>query len=149
MTPGHRLERFLGPPDVLAAVAAGGVCGALARYAIALAYPAPPRDFPWSTFGVNVAGCLLIGLLLAVTEVRSPRGRTVHRLVRPFLATGVLGGFTTFSTHTVEVVGLLAADRVALGVAYVAAMVVTALFAVQLGAVGGRAVSRFAGGRSW
>lgn len=84
---------------VLAAVALGGVIGACARYGVGLLRPLGPLAFPWSTLLVNVAGCAAMGVLMVlVTEVLTP-----HRLVRPFLGTGVLGGFTTFSTYAVDV----------------------------------------------
>ena len=58
----------------------------------------PPGAFPVATFAVNVLGCLVIGALLVVlTEVV-----TAHPLARPFLATGVLGGFTTFSAFSLD-----------------------------------------------
>jgi fluoride ion exporter CrcB/FEX len=66
-----------------------------------------PDDFPWSTLLVNASGCVLIGVLMVlVTEVTEP-----HRLVRPFLAVGFLGGFTTFSTFGLDVQSLLLAGR--------------------------------------
>ncbi|WP_405783245.1 fluoride efflux transporter FluC [Streptomyces sp. NBC_00859] len=84
---------------VLAAVSAGGVAGASARYGASLLWPTADGAFPWTTYAVNTLGCALIGVLMVlVTE-----GRTPHRLVRPFFGTGVLGGFTTFSTYTVDI----------------------------------------------
>lgn len=78
---------------VVLVVSIGGGLGALARYLVGLAVPGP-----WGTFGINVLGCFLIGaLMVLVTEtIRA------HRLVRPFLGVGVLGGFTTFSTYAVD-----------------------------------------------
>ena len=77
--------------SVLAAISAGGIAGALARYGLAAAWPHPPAGFPWSTFVINVTGCFLIGVLMViVTEV------VTHKpLLRPFLGVGVLGGYTT------------------------------------------------------
>jgi CrcB protein len=76
---------------ILAAVSAGGVVGALARYGISVAWPAEKM---WATLVINVTGCFLIGLLY----------ERPHRKwwVRPFLGVGVLGGYTTFSTSMVE-----------------------------------------------
>jgi CrcB protein len=64
-----------GPPDVVAAVALGGAAGAAARWAITTAWPHDPGTFPWSTFAVNVLGCLAIGVVLVVLT-RSPGART-------------------------------------------------------------------------
>ncbi|MBA3524093.1 MAG: CrcB family protein, partial [Geodermatophilaceae bacterium] len=95
--PGRRRRR--GP--VLLAVAAGGAVGALARHGVDLLLPVEPATFPLGTFAVNVAGCLLLGVL-AGALYQPDR----HRLVLPFVVTGVLGGFTTFSTYTVQTVDL-------------------------------------------
>ena len=86
------------PWAVLGAIAAGGALGALGRYGLAVAWPHRPGRFPWATFVTNVSGCLLIGVLMVlVVEVWS-----AHRLLRPFLGVGVLGGYTTFSTFALD-----------------------------------------------
>ena len=108
-----------------ATVAAGGALGSAARYGLAQAWPTPPQGFPWATFVTNVVGCLAIGLLLGVH--RSPA-------VRAFVGTGLLGGFTTFSTYAVESDGLRRADQPLLAVGYAAGTVLTALCAAWLGA---------------
>ncbi|GLW54588.1 hypothetical protein Kpho01_25990 [Kitasatospora phosalacinea] len=88
-----------GQGRVVAAVSAGGVLGAGARYGAGLLWPTSGDAFPWTTLGVNVLGCAVIGVVLVVlTEGR----RTPNPLLRPFLATGILGGFTTFSTYAVD-----------------------------------------------
>jgi CrcB protein len=115
--------------DVLAVIALGGGLGALARYGLAELLPTAPGRFPWATFITNVTGCLLIGVLMViVTEVW-----IAHRLVRPFLGVGFLGGFTTFSTYAEEARALLAPDSVALAFAYLAGTLVCALLAVIAG----------------
>ncbi|MFJ5263274.1 fluoride efflux transporter CrcB [Streptomyces sp. NPDC088387] len=119
---------------VLAAVAVGGGIGAAARYAAALQWPTPPGGFPWTTFWVNVAGCAVIGaFMVAVTE-----GRPAHPLLRPFFGTGVLGGFTTFSTYAVDIQHLLDTGRPALALGYLAATLAAALAAVLVGVRGAR-----------
>lgn len=111
---------------VVAAVALGGAAGAAARYAATLGWPTPTGAFPWTVLWVNVAGCAAIGVLMViVTEVR-----TAHPLVRPFLGTGVLGGFTTFSTYAVDVRALLDGGHAAAGPAALVATPVIALAAV-------------------
>lgn len=121
------LVRHHGP--VLGVIALGGGLGALARYGLAEALPTAPGGFPWATFLTNVAGCFLIGVLMVlVTETWQ-----AHRLVRPFLGVGILGGFTTFSTYAVEIRGLLAPDTVPLAFGYLAGTLVAALLAVLLG----------------
>jgi CrcB protein len=75
---------------------------------------------------VNVAGCAVIGVFMVViAEVWA-----AHRLVRPFFGTGVLGGFTTFSTYAVGVQRLVAGGRPATGLGYLAVTLLAALAAV-------------------
>ncbi|WP_433505640.1 fluoride efflux transporter CrcB [Pseudonocardia halophobica] len=120
------------------AVAVGGALGALARWGVGLGLPTTPGAFPWGTFLINVSGCLAIGVLLVVvTELR-----TAHPLVRPFLATGVLGGFTTFSTFSVDAQHLLLGGHVGLAVAYLAGTLVAAVAATWLGAAAARRFGR-------
>ncbi|WP_233636447.1 MULTISPECIES: CrcB family protein [unclassified Streptomyces] len=129
-----------GPPSapqgrVLAAVAAGGALGALARYGALVLWPGV-GGFPWTVLVVNVSGCALIGVLMVLTV---ERGRIVHPLVRPFLGVGVLGGYTTFSTYAADVSGLLARQEVAVAMAYTVATAVAALASVWAAAVATRA----------
>ncbi|WTI12277.1 CrcB family protein [Streptomyces sp. NBC_00820] len=125
---------------VIAVVAAGGALGATARYALGLAWPTVPGAFPWATFWTNVTGCAVIGVFMVlITEVRS-----VHRLVRPFFGTGVLGGFTTFSTYAVDIRKLAGDGHVGIGLGYLAATLLAALAAVRLGS--GAARRLFAAG---
>ncbi|MER7900223.1 fluoride efflux transporter CrcB [Streptomyces sp. NPDC096046] len=115
---------------VLAVVSLGGGVGAAARYAASLLWPPPPDGFPWWTLCVNIAGCAVIGVfMVVVTEIR-----TAHPLVRPFFGTGVLGGFTTFSTYAVDVRTLIDGGRVGIGLAYLTATPLAALTAVWLAA---------------
>jgi CrcB protein len=117
------------PGLVLAVIAVGGAIGALARYALLAAFPHPAAGFGWAAFGINVSGCLLIGILLVlITEVRP-----AHRLVRPFLATGVLGGYTSFSTYVVDIQHALLAAAPQVALAYAAATLVAALAATWAG----------------
>lgn len=118
------------PVEVVATVAVGGALGAAGRYGVALLWPPTPAGFPWATLVTNLAGCALLGALMHVITVRV----TPHRLLRPFLGTGVLGGFTTFSTYAAETTGLLAAGRYGLATGYVLGTVAGALGAVWLGA---------------
>ncbi|MFD9880818.1 fluoride efflux transporter CrcB [Streptomyces alboflavus] len=132
---------------VLAAVAVGGAAGASARYGAALLWPVGPGGFPWTTFAVNAVGCALIGVLMALIAAAS---KPVHRLVRPFLGTGVLGGFTTFSTYAVDTERLLDGGRPGPGLLHLVLTPLTALAAVAAATVATRrvlAARREAGGR--
>jgi CrcB protein len=115
--------------DAVAAVAVGGALGALARWGVAEAIPHDSGRFPWDTLLTNVAGCFLIGVLMVlVIEVLPDR-----RLVRPFFVTGILSGFTTFSTYTLDIRTLLAAGRPALAAAYLGGTLLLGLLAVVAG----------------
>lgn len=115
-----------GSPGLLAAIAAGGILGAEARYGLSLALPHSERQFPWSTLLINLTGCLLIGMLMTVLlSMPSP-----HRLLRPFLGVGVLGGYTTYSGFAVETQRLLLHHRPLVALAYVASTVLACAGAV-------------------
>ncbi|WP_432160295.1 fluoride efflux transporter FluC [Streptomyces sp. NRRL F-5630] len=116
-----------GQGPVFAVVAAGGVLGTVARYGASVLWPTASGHFPWTTFLVNVVGCALIGVLLAVVAELRPY---THRLVRPFLGTGVLGGFTTFSTYAMDVRGLIVAERYAVAGAYLFGTMAAAVLTV-------------------
>ncbi|MER5607758.1 CrcB family protein [Micromonospora tulbaghiae] len=126
--PADRTELPAHPAAVLGVIAAGGVLGALARAGAQAAVPHQPGGFPWATFAVNVTGCLLIGVLMAVLAARP-----AHPLTRPFLGVGVLGGFTTFSAYAVDAQRLLTDGAAGTAGAYLAATVLAALAAVAAG----------------
>jgi fluoride exporter len=113
---------------ILAIVSLGGVLGAIGRAVVEQAWPHPVDTIGWATFTINVTGCFLIGALIGAVERFTP-----HHLVGPFLGTGVLGGYTTFSTHIVEVHHLVAAGRPALGLAYLGLQLVSGVAAAALG----------------
>lgn len=127
--PAQRFELARTHGAVVAVVGLGGGFGALARYGISLALPTEPGSFPWGTFVENVLGCLLIGVLIVLITERWP----AHRLLRPFLGVGVLGGFTTFSTYAVEFRKLLQPGTVPLAFGYLAVTMLCALLATLLG----------------
>ncbi|RDG36246.1 fluoride efflux transporter CrcB [Streptomyces corynorhini] len=110
----------------VAVVALGGAIGASARYAASLIWPTAPGAFPWTTLIVNAAGCAVIGVFMVViTELWR-----AHPLVRPFFGTGVLGGFTTFSTYAVDIQRLVADGRARTGLAYLGLTLIAAFCAV-------------------
>lgn len=120
----------------LVAIAVGGGLGSVARYLLSQAFPAG-HGFPWAIFWVNVSGCLLLGLLLVyMLEVWPPR-----RFLRPFLAIGLIGGYTTFSTYAAGVMTLLTGRAPALADAYALSSILAALAAVWAGQKAGRLLS--------
>ncbi|MFC4909298.1 fluoride efflux transporter FluC [Actinomadura gamaensis] len=127
--PEQRRELAGAPWTTLGAISAGGALGALARYGLSTAFPHEPGAFDWATFGINVSGCLLIGVLMVViTEVLRP-----HHLLRPFLGVGVLGGYTTFSTAMADVQKAVEDGSSRTALLYLAATLASALAAVWTG----------------
>jgi CrcB protein len=141
----HRGEFSRRQLGILGVIALGGGLGGIARYGLELAGPAVPGGIPWGTFLANVVGCALIGVLMVlVTEVWS-----AHRVLRPFLGVGLLGGFTTFSTYAVEVRGLLQPGTAPIGLLYLAGTVLCCLLATIVAMWLTRLVTgRARGGRS-
>ncbi|WP_374119178.1 fluoride efflux transporter CrcB [Streptomyces odontomachi] len=124
--PVQRRGRRRGQGAVVAVVSLGGAIGACARYGAALLWPTATGTFPWTTLGVNVVGCAVMGVFMTViSEVWA-----AHRLVRPFFGTGVLGGFTTFSTYAVDIQRLVDDGHPRVAVAYLALTPCAALAAV-------------------
>lgn len=113
----------------LAFIAAGGALGALARYGLTgWIQSVTGGAFPWGTMVVNVLGSLLIGFAVAWLE-----SAAVTAEAREFVAIGLLGAFTTFSTFTYEAVALLRdGDWIGAG-GYVAGSLALGLVGVLLG----------------
>ena len=111
-------------------VGLGGGIGSMARYLcqrwFAVNYAS---SFPWGTFTVNIIGCLAIGIFWGL----SFKSFNTNESWKLFLMTGVCGGFTTFSAFTLEGVGLLREQKLALFFSYVAASVVIGLLATYIG----------------
>jgi CrcB protein len=110
------------------AIFVGGALGALARAGLDEALPARAGVWPWATFLVNVAGAALLGWTVTRLAERLPPSR--YR--RPFLATGLCGALTTFSTLQLELVRLLDDGHAALAVGYAAASLAAGFAAVWL-----------------
>nr|WP_069816464.1 CrcB family protein [Streptomyces sp. TP-A0874] len=128
--PPRRPGRRHGQLPIVVAVAVGGAVGAAARYGAALLWPTATGAFPWTTLLVNVVGCAVIGVFMVViTELWTP-----HPLLRPFFGTGVLGGFTTFSTYAVDIQRLLSGGHLRTGLGYLALTLAAALGAVWVSA---------------
>jgi fluoride exporter len=109
----------------------GGGLGAVLRYGVnRLAFHLIGPGFPWSTLVVNVLGSLLMGLLIGALAA-VPGGVSHH--VRQFLATGILGGFTTFSAFSLDALTLWERGQAGAASVYVLASVVLSLLAVAAG----------------
>ena len=131
----QRTELAVHPLLLLGAIALGGVVGSEARYGLTLAFPDADSGVPWTTFAVNVLGCLAIGALMVGVRRWGPR----RPLLRPFAGVGVLGGFTTFSAYAVGVERLLTSGGAAAGTVY---LVLTPVCAVTAALAGQRLAER-------
>lgn len=118
-------------------VAAGGTLGTGARALLDEALTGRAGGWPWATFGANVSGALLLGVLVAALAGGGP-DVGARRLTRLALGTGVLGGYTTYSAFAVQVVGLAEGGRPGVALGYAAGSVVAGLLAAWVGTrVGG------------
>jgi len=114
---------------ILLAVGLGSFMGGVARYLLSLLIQTRSgAAFPFGTLGVNILGCFLIGIVVAVLS----RG-TLAPEWRPFLVTGILGGFTTFSSFSMESVYLLQAEQYGQAILYILGSVVLGLLATFAG----------------
>ena len=112
-------------------VCLGGAFGSGARYLVALALARPPAlNFPWATFAVNVVGCFCLQLLVGLVA----GGARLSDELRLMLATGVLGGFTTYSSFNTETLGLWRAGAPRLALVYLVATLLVCLAAGLAGA---------------
>lgn len=123
--PGHARLSLSGA----GAVAVGGAVGALLRYGVGVAVlPLSGAAFPWGTLVANALGALLLG---AVDGRLS--GSTASPRLRLFWATGVCGGFTTFSLFSWEVLFLLQDGRAGQGVGYAVASLLLSVGGIAAG----------------
>ena len=112
-------------------VALGGAIGAAGRYGAGLAATRLlPGAWPWGTFFVNVTGSFAMGLVVGWLALK---GADSGQGTKLFLATGVLGGFTTFSAFSLEVVEMLRDDAMARAAGYAGASVGVGVAALFLG----------------
>lgn len=109
-------------------VATGGAFGAMARYAVSISMPVTV-GFPWATFIVNVLGSLLIGIAYVVL-VENP---VFPPFWRDLLVVGFLGAFTTFSTFSIETLGLVQNHELSVAVVYVVSSLIFCIVAAFLG----------------
>lgn len=116
------------------AISLGGVIGAAVRWAVLTSVE--PGRFPWPVLTINVAGSLLLGILLAEEWTHPSRRLLLHDAG----GIGFCGGLTTFSTFSLEVVNLIRNGDTAIAVLYAATSVVGATVGVTLGAAALRRV---------
>ncbi len=112
----------------LVLIALGGALGAVSRFVLSsLIQSNNSSDFPFGTFSVNILGCLFIGIVWASLSSQE------QNLWTPFVMTGILGGFTTFSTFGLESIQLWQTGKITTLVAYVLLSNIVGLLAVLFG----------------
>ena len=108
------------------AVGLGGALGAIFRYLLGQIIPKLGSGFPIATFAVNLIGCFAIGLVVGLAGKHS----NIDPRVILFLQTGICGGFTTFSTFSLESLTLIEEGKIAIGILYIVLSVLFGLFAL-------------------
>lgn len=129
---------MIGWQSALAVLAGGGI-GSLIRYLVTfgIAQRLGP-GFPWWTLVINVTGSVIIGIVFELTQTRALPGAP---LLRVFLMTGVLGGYTTFSTFSLDALQLAGERAALLALLYVAGSVVLGIAGAYGGVIMARSLS--------
>jgi CrcB protein len=117
-------------------VMSGGAIGAGLRYGLSRALPYSGTGWPWATFAANVLGGLAMGVLAAWIL----RGDNSAEPLRLFVGVGVLGGFTTFSAFSLEMMRMIERGQTGLAAGYAVASVLLALGALFAGMTAAKAI---------
>jgi fluoride exporter len=128
-------------PLLVGVVAVGGALGTLARFGVIHVLHPAPNGLPLATLTENLLGAFLLGALLESLLRAGPENRT-RRVLRLGLGTGVMGGFTTYSSLALEVRNLWADGSAGLAAAYGIGSVVVGFFTCVLGVALAGAVAR-------
>ena len=116
--------------QLIAAVAVGGALGSVARYLVAIGVGrALGAEFPWGTLIINIVGSFLIGVFVESFAL----AWTTSQMVRVFLTVGICGGFTTFSTFSLDAIVLMQRGELWPAAAYIIASVVLSVLALFVG----------------
>ncbi|CAB1223192.1 fluoride efflux transporter CrcB [Acinetobacter bouvetii] len=110
-------------------VALGGAIGASLRYGAGIVLLKPSSVFPWTTWWINLCGCLLAGIFFAYSQ----KFPVLQNEARLFLMVGILGGFTTFSSFGLETFQLLKHGQTALALTYVISSVIMGVVVLAVG----------------
>jgi CrcB protein len=105
----------------------GGMIGSMLRYLFSVMIK--PAAFPYATFAVNITGCLVIGLVIGIA-IKTGSGNDQWKL---FLATGLCGGFTTFSAFSLECISLIEQQRYIAVITYISLSIILGLAATFAG----------------
>lgn len=125
------VSRAFARPGWLGLILAGGAAGTALRAALESAFGAPAGQWPWATLAINLIGAFVLAALLeALAQSGADEGW--RRAVRLGVGTGLLGGFTTYSTLSVETVQLITHGRWAAAALYAGSTVVGGFLAALL-----------------
>jgi CrcB protein len=114
-------------PNLIFAVATGGAIGSVARYLVGIGSGKLfGLNFPWGTLIINVTGSFLIGLFIGLFAARWD----LPQAMRVFLTVGMCGGYTTFSTFSLDAFYLMERGEVAAAGAYMVGSVVLSVGAL-------------------
>jgi CrcB protein len=114
---------------IILAIGTGSFIGGILRYLLSQFLQAKvASSFPYGTLAVNIIGCFLIGVVFGFVD----RGNLSNDW-KLFLATGLLGGFTTFSAFSIETLALFREGQTLSAFAYIAASVLVGLLATFIG----------------
>ena len=111
-------------------VGIGGAIGAMARFAAGSAIGSLPNGFPLATALINVAGSLAMGVLIGVLAKTTPQYQNEIRL---FVAVGIFGGFTTFSSFSLDAITMIERGDFLLAAFYIVGSVLLSLAALYVG----------------
>lgn len=139
------MNTLVAAPSPLAAsalVALGGAAGSVLRYQLgrwAAHLAGPANTFPWGTLAINILGSLAMGALLGwlARGTEAASGETIRLL----MGVGLLGGFTTFSAFSAELVTMLHRGQAGLAVGYAAASLIAGMAAVVIGLIAGQSAA--------
>lgn len=129
----------LSPLTASALVAAGGAFGAMARYQLGgwvtnMLSPHPTDTFPWATLSINLVGSLAMGALVGWLARGSVSAQTAESM-RLLIGVGLLGGFTTFSAFSAELITLIHRGQILQSLAYGSTSLIAGMAAVVIGLV--------------
>lgn len=128
-------------PALVGWVVLGGMAGTTLRDQLGHMFPATPGGWPWTTFAINVSGAFLLGLLLTALSASGP-DEGARRAARLGVGTGVVGGYTTYSSFMVESVSLVGGGHGFVALVYDAASLVAGFAAAFAGTMLGALVGQ-------